>query len=477
MLYLHGKGDRGAWHQSFLGMMWYLLFIILVSPVSVRSSGDVTTDHGAIVIDSAPPYLFSGVAPNLFLTMDDSSSMNQAFVPDDIWGDGTEQGAAPQNSIRNSSSLTNRLYYDPFVTYVPPMQSNGEPLPHAEFTAAPMDAFSAVVSCRDDCEKGRLVGSDTEFLSCAEYCAKTKCALNLAENYSAAWNLTNKPAACADREVNASLSFLAGLEPTLNGYAVDYGHAKYQEFRAAIIAEKPLLSDSEPTIGSAWASRCMGIGNAADCPAYYYRYYQGAYYTHPENGNLPCSGVYKEMPAAQDFPTACLERVLVGTPTDYQKIYDSMGANDYVRVTNERAARLLKAGEARNDAVLAKRNFANWYSYYRTRFLAVQTALSRSMAGLPARVRLGYQDLSQDSSNSKDYLPGSAGYNRLALSFAPFDQDARRTFFDWLYSNRATGNTYLINAALRVHELCSSVQVYAQDPVGKQVSTNNQLWY
>ena len=85
---------------------------------------------GAADIDvtEAPRFLLAGVAPNLVLTIDNSSSMGRAFMPDDV---------ADALSIEPFASPdVNRLYYDPWKTYVPGLAADGTSLGHAEFSAA-----------------------------------------------------------------------------------------------------------------------------------------------------------------------------------------------------------------------------------------------------------------------------------------------------------------------------------------------------
>lgn len=73
-----------------------------------------------------------------------------------------------------------------------------------------------------------------------------------------------------------------------------------------------------------------------------------------------------------------------------------------------------------------KTNFANWYSYYRTRNLTARSAIANVFAGLSSNIRVVWQTL-----NAGTKIVGGT------TTFDPFTGDARANFFKWLY---AVGN-------------------------------------
>ena len=93
--------------------------------------------HGAT--DLAPAPLITSptasVLPNIFLMMDDSGSMAWDYMPDNAknFGAGT-YGAA--------SAQCNGVFYDPKLTYTPPVDSTGGAYPNATFTAAWKDGYN-----------------------------------------------------------------------------------------------------------------------------------------------------------------------------------------------------------------------------------------------------------------------------------------------------------------------------------------------
>lgn len=94
-------------------------------------------------------------------------------------------------------------------------------------------------------------------------------------------------------------------------------------------------------------------------------------------------------------------------------------------------------------------NFANWYSYYRTRQLLAKTALSRAFANLSPNVRVAYQAINADSSVS---------------DLVQFSGSGRTSFFDWLYDVGANGSTPLRRAFKRAGDLFENAGPYRDDP-------------
>ena len=84
-----------------------------------------TTDLAAVPLVSSST---TAVLPNLMFVLDDSGSMGWSYMPD-----------TANNFAQNygySSSQCNGVYYDPAVTYTPPVDSNGASFANASFTGA-----------------------------------------------------------------------------------------------------------------------------------------------------------------------------------------------------------------------------------------------------------------------------------------------------------------------------------------------------
>lgn len=84
----------------------------------------------------------SVVKPNIMFILDDSGSMSFNFTPDDAWYFGSDE-------YGSKSHHCNGIYYNPSVSYIPPVDSNGASYPDASFTAAWTDGFNTSAGAVD----------------------------------------------------------------------------------------------------------------------------------------------------------------------------------------------------------------------------------------------------------------------------------------------------------------------------------------
>lgn len=98
-----------------------------------------------------------------------------------------------------------------------------------------------------------------------------------------------------------------------------------------------------------------------------------------------------------------------------------------------------------------RQNFANWYSYYRTRTLMAKTAAGRAFSRLPTSVRVAGHHLTNTStSTANPRFTTTIGLMR------KFEGANRTDFFARLYNSPASGNTPLRAATQRAGEYFSS---------------------
>lgn len=446
-----------------------LLSLVLVVSGSVRAVDEIDIGH-------APVFVLQGVAPNLVLTLDDSSSM--ALANANAWFN------EPSYDGSDTSSLTNPINYDPGIVYLPPLDAAGDSVGHADFGAAPRDFYTNRMACDASCKDGLLSGQ-ASVASCAALCGtRTSCTLDLGTHYAPLWYEEYEP--CSELSVVAvTLPDGTTVEvPTMrkttrsdgpedaNLYTIDVGHAAFDGPSNGIIGTDE---------GVAWALRCIYdlrpdgspvpvVGDAAidDCPAYYHVFDPSGTYTRSggEAGSArPCSELTARLPGLQadEIPAQCLTRVLVGSSEELTLTEQA--------IRDERRRLLEGPDEGLSDARLAERNFANWYAYYRTRWRTLQASISRVIAGLDPTVRVAYQGMAQ-----ADTGPGTAFFdNELLPSFGDFDTAARERFLTWLYGRRPTVGTFLLSSALRVENFCSSDPAYLQQP-GLVESEDNPLF-
>lgn len=114
-----------------------------------------------------------------------------------------------------------------------------------------------------------------------------------------------------------------------------------------------------------------------------------------------------------------------------------------------------------------QQNFANWYSFYRTRALATQTAANLAFYSLPENARISWQLL-----NSSSCLIGSGSSNCYNNYLRDFTGQHRVNFFNWLENLSVGGGTPLRQAMTRAGEFLKKTGVngpYAYRP-GTQTS-------
>ena len=111
-----------------------------------------------------------------------------------------------------------------------------------------------------------------------------------------------------------------------------------------------------------------------------------------------------------------------------------------------------------------RQNFANWYSFYRTRNLMTATAATRALVGLPPTTRVGWQSLSScnatttsGTTNGLLFTNACQGWtasgitsNSVDKRIKVFDGTHRANLYHWLSRFPANGGTPLREAAARV---------------------------
>jgi len=125
-------------NTKFKNLVQSAALTIVVGTCGLQAAGAVTVD-----LASAP--MVSGVSkvvpPNVYFILDDSSSMNDEFMPDDV---GTNSA---RNCYRNFGY--NKIYYNPAVTYIAPKNADGTSFANSVYTAAKVDGFSSTSATVD----------------------------------------------------------------------------------------------------------------------------------------------------------------------------------------------------------------------------------------------------------------------------------------------------------------------------------------
>lgn len=114
------------------------IVVLVVAVLAAGVSGAAPAQ--GLDLSKAPLFLNSAVDPNLLVTFDDSGSMGFGFTPDKV-----DDGSTTNCSWRYKrfySSAFNKQYYDPTITYSPPLRSDGSSFPIQSFGSASTNGFS-----------------------------------------------------------------------------------------------------------------------------------------------------------------------------------------------------------------------------------------------------------------------------------------------------------------------------------------------
>lgn len=315
-----------------------------------------------------PPFLPTPLPPNIVMTFDDSGSMRWAYAPDSM--------CSQHASRRVKSGDYNPLYYNPNLTYDPPVIYNAGTGTYTSlttsFTAAYVNGF---------------------------YTAHGT--VNLSTSFRPTWS--KDPSSSTQSETAGAPSCSNTTETLKNNFAPNPS----QEYQ----------SDKPPT-----DKRYTGV------PAYYYVY-----------DPTQCSS-----PKTTDNDD-CYRRVLVGSTS-------GPGGTD------------------------ERQNFANWYSFYRTRNLMTATSATRALKGVPPTARLGWQSLSSCNTTTTSGTSQGAlfdnkctGWNGNSVDkrIKIFDGQHRANLYYWLQRFPANGGTPLREVLARAGEYFRTNGVnspYAQNP-------------
>ncbi len=91
-----------------------------------------------------------------------------------------------------------------------------------------------------------------------------------------------------------------------------------------------------------------------------------------------------------------------------------------------------------NDETAAvQQNFANWYSYYRTRNLLSRTALTRAYGSISGDVRVAWQTINSDFSSPYSLASPALSTRAIQKNVGAW----RNNFYNWIYNTVSTGST------------------------------------
>ena len=358
---------------------------------------------GSFEISNLPLYLTGNVAPNLVLTLDDSGSMRRAFVPE-LCGDSSDCAALDNRWAKSAHG--NGLYYDPTNVYDAPRNADG---------SSRSTSFSA--AWRNGFYTSGTVG-DVNF--------GTKVDLGTAYQPSANLDMQNSPAeGFMSRDVEVT-----GTTSTTASFTIS--NLQNISSLLSVVVNGVIMTRSGNTDASCGTRPTASNG----------------FTTYISGSNL----------------RLCFQSNAnwQGKPVTVSYLRSDTGPAYYNLFNSSRSGCADKVAQKRNNAcydtvIVSKdeqQNFANWYSFWRTRNLATISAASLTFANLSPTTRVAWQALNACNDSSKLVTSSCRGWTGSYGSNAikDFNSTQRSNFYNWLFKLPSNGDTPLRDAMRRAGE-------------------------
>ena len=440
----------------------------VVTLIAVVGVGRVQA--AALNLSQQPLFLTNSVGPNLFVTLDNSTSMQMAVVPD------ASNTDAIRPTRRAKSAAFNSLYYNPAITYPAP--------------------YAVSYSSTGGLTRTRLSTSFTT--AYVNGYRPSLGSVNLATDYRVSWSYNPN---------------LITTDPNVaRGNA--YGNPGLQNNSPSMLAENPsqdffssgtyrgtsstygTLTLLNILLGAGFTESVNGAQVSISDASLLQRLLTGA----ALNGG--CSASIANTPTVTYSNVTCTRNVNYGLLGVISSVNYTITANTNVSaaITGVQAyyylydtalstclpatlqtdgcyRRVLVSPISGPNGTDERQNFANWYSFYRSRALAAQTATNLALADASENIRLGWQALGTNDScilvtaNANCRSIGNSSPAAYDNRLRPFADAHRAAFFTWLGDVYYNQSTPLLQAVARVGELLKttgSESPYASQPGGSE---------
>ncbi|MES1981476.1 MAG: PilC/PilY family type IV pilus protein [Pseudomonadota bacterium] len=398
------------------------------------------TDLANIPISTATPVL-----PNVMLMMDDSGSMAWDYMPDN--------GGSPYFAIGTYgyvSSQCNGVYYNPRFTYLPPVTSAGVSYATSSFTAAKIDGFGTTTASTIDLSAHFLPGQYTDSSpttsggSAAYYYtySGSQPALTTYTNSSSTFFTECNTSASASSPTTATITVSGSSSTTVSSIKVN-GNEILGSTTSSSATSSTVASNIASTINS-----CPTGGWGASCTAGYSATSSGSVVTITGPAGITYTPTISKSGSMAFTATA-----FSTSPPKFTKVIVSSTSGD--------TAHGMPADE--------RTNFANWYSYYRTRMLMMKSSTGLAFQTLGSQYQVGFATINNNG--------GSQFVNPSA-----FDSTQKSAWYTKMYGSTAANSTPLREALAKVgllyaHKLPGNTlnTVAASDPLQYSCQKNFTL--
>lgn len=340
--------------------------------------------------------------PNLMVILDDSGSMDRDYMPDAL-----KDIPSYKSTYGYRSAQCNGVAYDPTLTYTPPLKADGTSYPDASFTAAWEDGYV----------QG---GTTTNLMGTAAISASSSTTLEVSKGSK---NITISG--------NTSYSFIVGNSVTItntdNTNRTMTGTVTSWNSGTRVLGVN-VTNRSNTGSGNSYSSWTVASTGEGTGQTYYT-------YTGKETA---MDWVYKS--------TGSVDK----DKTFYKECSSIVGKTPGSEVFTTRTVTKTSAEAT---------NYANWYSYYRKRYLLMRTAMGQAFEPLDDAYRVGFMRI-----NKAGDVGGASKDTFRPVS--DFDGTQKSLLYSSLYRDEPSGNTPLRYAlATAGRYFANKLKDQASDPM------------
>jgi type IV pilus assembly protein PilY1 len=388
-------------HTQFASAIALTLSILLFNPMAHAASVALATSPLATSTTST-------VKPNVLFVLDNSGSMDWDHMPDDD-GDGGSAVTFNYGYYGLRSSQCNQVYYDPNTTYQPPIKADGTLYADASFTSA-------------------SGGNQGGF-------AATPTTVNLSTGFRASASLnqdsTGGMAYYYDYTGEQDTQLEKNYHSTTNTFFSECSSAQNSTTGDAVF-NKVILSNSAASTTATLTISGTSNTSVSSILLNGTQQLMKDVVAANTSSSVIATGIATQI-------NLCTSAMVGNCTTPGGHGYTASVSGSTVTITglSNTASKLkvVRSGSmifsptitvAATSAQLT--NFANWYSFYRTRMLMMKTAAGRAFSNLNNSYRIGMMKISQTEP---------------VVSMNTFENSHRTTWYSTLYNMATSGSTPL----------------------------------
>ncbi len=360
----------------------------------IANAGAATTDLASAPLVTSSS---SSVLPNVFLMMDDSGSMDWDFGLD------YPPGAAPfsTSTFGYASSQCNGVYYDPTITYTPPAKADGSSYSNASFSSAWMDGFNTglgSINLGSSFALGLYQSSAAPGSGVAAYYYKysgtqtTEALKNFYDNTSTFYKECSTTAGTGPV---ATITVSSPSNAVITGITVN---------GTQIMNASSASSSTSSTVAANIAAKITLAGYSATA----------------SGSTVTITG-----PTAAGTYTPVITKT--GTVT--------LTASAFAPFT-----KVIVSSSSGPGSTDERQNFANWFSYYRTRLNMMKTGSGLAFKPIDSHYRVGFATMNNNGGSK-------------FLNISDFNSSQKSSWYTMLYSVTASNSTPLLKALSRAGQL------------------------